>query len=194
MPAIAKVTKDEIIDAAFEIARTEGAEHINARIVSAKLGCSTQPVMYHFKTIEKLRKAAYQKADAYHSAYISDIRSDDPMKDIGLNYIRFAVEEKSLFRFLFQSDSFSGRSILDLINAEETQPMVGILSREAGIVIEQAQTVFRTVFLCVHGYASMLANNDMTYDEKSIAADLDLVLYGTIGAIKGDMNEYERTI
>ena len=43
MPAIAKVTKEMIIEAAFEIAKEMGAENINARTVSQKLGCSTQP-------------------------------------------------------------------------------------------------------------------------------------------------------
>ncbi len=187
MPPKARITKEMVIDAAFAIAQTDGADCINARTVSQKLSCSTQPVMYHFKTIEELKKAAYQKADEYHSTYISNIQSDDPMKDIGLNYIRFAIYEKKLFRFLFQTDRFSGSSILDVIDAEEIQPVIGILSKEAGITMEQAKTVFRAVFMCVHGYASMLANNDMTYDEKSISKDLDLVLYGAIGTLKGGL-------
>ena len=56
MPPKVKITKEMIRDSAFEIARSEGAENINARAVSKKLGCSTQPVMYHFKTIEELKK------------------------------------------------------------------------------------------------------------------------------------------
>ncbi len=55
MPAKAKVTKEMIIDAAFEIAKEMGAENIYARTISQKLGCSTQPVLYHFKTIEDLK-------------------------------------------------------------------------------------------------------------------------------------------
>lgn len=61
MPAIAKVTKEMIIDAAFEIAKEIGAENINARTVSQKLSCSTQPVLYHFKKIEDVRITAYKK-------------------------------------------------------------------------------------------------------------------------------------
>ena len=53
VPPKAKVTKDMIIDAAFEVARESGVENINARTVAKKLNCSTQPVMYHFETIEK---------------------------------------------------------------------------------------------------------------------------------------------
>ena len=75
MPPKVKITKEMIIDAAFEIARSEGAENINARTVSKKLGCSTQPVMYHFKTIEELKRAVYEKSDEYHSAYIMNMHS-----------------------------------------------------------------------------------------------------------------------
>ena len=84
MPPKVKITKEMIVDAAFEIARSEGAENINARTVSKKLGCSTQPVMYHFKTIEELKKTVYVKADGYHSEYITNIQGENPMKDIGL--------------------------------------------------------------------------------------------------------------
>ena len=56
MPAKAKVTKEMIVDAAFAIAREAGAENINARTVSERLHCSTQPVMYHFATMEELKR------------------------------------------------------------------------------------------------------------------------------------------
>ena len=56
MPPRAKITKEMIAEAAFEVPRAEGAGKINARRVSQKLGCSTQPVMYHFKTMGELKK------------------------------------------------------------------------------------------------------------------------------------------
>ena len=71
MPPKAKITRDMIIDAGFEIAREEGAENINARIVSNKLNCSTHPVMYHFATIENLKLAAFERTDQLSYA-ISD--------------------------------------------------------------------------------------------------------------------------
>lgn len=187
MPPKAKITRAMIIDAAFEIARNEGAENINARTVSKKLGCSTQPVMYHFKTIDELKKTVYVKADEYHSEYITDIHSDNPMKDIGLNYIRFAVTEKNLFRFLFQSNEFSGKSISELINSKELQPVIAILSQEAAVNTEQAKTIFRSLFLIAHGYASMFANNEIAYDEQTVSSDLDLIFDGAVYASRGGL-------
>lgn len=53
--------------------------------------------------------------DEYHSSYIMDIHSNNPMKDIGLNYIQFAVKGKNLFRFLFQSNEFLGKKYFSVI-------------------------------------------------------------------------------
>lgn len=96
MSPIAKITKEMIVNAGFDIAREYGIENVNARTVSEKLDCSTQPVMYHFKKIEDMKKAVYQKADQYHTTYITDIQGDNQMLEMGLLYIRFAQEEKNL--------------------------------------------------------------------------------------------------
>lgn len=129
MPAKAKVTKEMIVDAAFAIAREAGAENINARTVSERLYCSTQPVMYHFATMEELKRTVYAKADLYHSEYLMNMKK--PPKGaalgIGMNYIRFAIEEPHLFRFLFQSDYFNGKTLLELIDAEELIPVLSAM-------------------------------------------------------------------
>ena len=56
MPPKPKINRQMILDAAFEIVREQGHEMVNARTIAEKLKCSTQPVMYHFKTMEEIRK------------------------------------------------------------------------------------------------------------------------------------------
>ena len=186
MPPKPKITKEMVIDAAFEIARETGAENINARTVAEKLSCSTQPVMYHFATIEELKKAAYAKADGYHSEYLMNI--EDPHKGvmlgIGMNYIRFALEEPNLFRFLFQSDFFNGKTLLEMIDAEELAPVLSAM-QGAGGSTEQVKEIFITVFLFAHGYASIIANNSLKYDEEIIRAHLERAYKGALLAVKG---------
>ena len=41
-----------------------------------------------------------------------------------------------------------------------------------------------TLFVFVHGYASLFANNEMTYDEKLLAAALTKVFTGAVYAVK----------
>lgn len=184
MPPKAKVTKKMIIDAGFEVVREYGIENVNARTVSGKLGCSTQPVMYHFKKIEDIKKAVYQKADEYHTAYITDVHNDNPLLAMGLSYIRFAQTEKHLFRLLFQSNEFSGKSISELINAEEVVPIIAVLSEATGVNARQAKDIFKPLFLFVHGYASMFANNSLEYDEEIISMDLKRIFTGVVYASK----------
>ena len=108
-------------------------------------------------------------------------------KDIGLNYIQFAVKEKNLFRFLFQSNEFLGKNISELINAEELQPIIAILSQETAVNTEQAKIIFRSLFLIAHGYASMFANNEMEYDEQTVLSDLSLIFDGVVKVLKGGL-------
>ena len=54
MPPKTRITAEMIVDAAVEVVRQSCFESVNARTVSAQLHCSTQPVMYHFSTIDNL--------------------------------------------------------------------------------------------------------------------------------------------
>ena len=182
MPAKIKATKEMIVDAAFAVARETGAENINARTVSERLNCSTQPVMYHFATIEELKRAAYEKADIYHSEYLmnTENRQKGAMLGIGMNYIRFATEEPHLFRFLFQSDFFNGSTLLELIDAEELSPVLSAMQNALGVDIKQTKKIFLTVFLFAHGYASIIANNALKYDEELINSQLEQAYRGAI--------------
>lgn len=189
MPAKAKVTKQMILDAAFAIARETGAENINARTVSEKLHCSTQPVMYHFATIEELKRAVYEKADGYHSEYLMQLPGPQQgvMLGIGWNYIRFAMEEPYLFRFLFQSDFFHGNTLPAMVDAEELAPVIEAMQGAIGLGREQTKKVFVTVFLFAHGYASIIANNALQYDETLIKSQLERAYSGAILAVQEEM-------
>ena len=191
MPPKIRVTKEMIIDTAFDIARREGESKITARRISEQLGCSTQPVLYHFASVAEIRRAVYRKADAYHSAFIMNMQNDheNPMLAIGLNYVRFAREESQLFRFLFQSDEFSGTGISELTDAEELRPVLAVFQQEMDISSDAAKEIFRTLFVLVHGYASLYANNRMVYDEKLIITTLTKVFYSALCADGKDHDE-----
>lgn len=186
MPPKARISREMILEEAFQIAREEGADKITARSISNRLHCSTQPVLYYFSTVEDIKAAVYQRADAYHSDWLMGKERDygNPMLTIGMNYIRFAVEEGNLFRFLFQSNEFSGKSMLDLVRQDGLKPILQILGQEAGVTETEAGEIFATLFIFVHGYASILANNAMLYEEKHLTASLMRVFSGAVYAVK----------
>lgn len=186
MPPRGKITRDSIAEAAFRIARARGAECVNARSVAEELHCSTQPVLYHFATVEEVRQAAYHRADRFHSAYLMTIPEDaaEPMLEIGLNYIRFAIEEPHLFRFLFQSGFAVERSLPEMVDSDELKPILGFMGEAMGLGPEQTREVFLTLALLVHGYASLIASGGLVYDEKAVAAHLERACRGAALAME----------
>lgn len=187
----AKITREMVVDAAFEVTRIMGSENVNARTVSEKLGCSTQPVMYHFARIEEMKRAVYEKADRFHTEYLMNITDpqEGVMLGIGLNYIHFAIREPNLFRFLFQSGFAVENSLLDMIDSEELVPVLSAMREAMGMDMEQTKEVFLTIALFAHGYASIIANNSLEYDEKVVAKHLEQAYRGAVLAVQ---NEKER--
>ena len=174
MPPKTRITKDMIINAAVEVAKQSGYEKINARTVSGLLHCSTQPVMYHFSTIDAMKRAAYARVDQMHTEYMMTVSPQrDPLLGIGLNYIRFAVEEPHLFRFLFQSGYAQENSLLEMIDSEALIPVLAAMQEGAGLSMEKTKQVFLTVAMFAHGYASIIANNGLEYDETLAAKHLE---------------------
>ena len=190
MPPKAKVTRDMVINAAFEVTRTMGAENVNARTVSQKLGCSTQPVMYHFAKIEDMKKAVYAKLDWFHTEYLLNIEKPQKgiMLGIGLNYIRFAIEEPHLFRFLFHSGFAVENNLVEMIDSEELKPVISVMQEAMEMNVEQTKEVFLTIALFAHGYASIIANNSLEYDEEVVALHLERAYRGAVLAVQEEAN------
>lgn len=186
MPPKVKITEQMIIDASFEIIRISGHENLNARTIAEYLKCSTQPVLYHFKTVDEIREAVYRKADEYHTEYIMPKDGDEnPMLAMGLNYVRFGNAEKNLFRFLFQTNKFGGMDIAALMENPALSDIIDVMANGLDCDREEAREMFLTFFAIVHGLASLLANNAMEYDEEQSKKMLDTVFFGMLAFRKG---------
>lgn len=176
MPPKVRVTKKMVVDASIEVIRTSGHENLNARTISEYLGCSTQPVLYSFKTVDEIREAAYEIADRYHTEFIYPKETcENPMLALGLNYVRFGHEEKNLFRFLFQTDKFGGKDVAVIMSDPGLKDIVEIMAAGLKVDTKQAREMFLTFFCLAHGMASLLANNSVEYDEEQCKKMLENV-------------------
>ena len=100
MPTKIRISKDMILDAAFEIARQEGMEKLSNRELAKKLKCSIRPIYYQFENVEEMQKELYIKIEQYFYEFLLDnmVEGIPQYKQIGINYIRFAKREKQLFQ------------------------------------------------------------------------------------------------
>ncbi len=165
MPKKPTTTREDMIKGAFELIRKQGHEALSVRNLARQLDCSTQPIMYQFRDLEKLKNEVYAFADKYHSDYI--LKEKNLLK-IGLRYIRFAHEESNLFRFLFQSGHFDGFSLSELLKAPEAESLLETAAADLHLPKKEAIKEFEILFVLVHGYASLICNNAITYNERSI--------------------------
>ena len=171
MPAKVKVTKEMILDAAFAVARETGAENINARTVSERLHCSTQPVMYHFATIEELKLAVFDQAFEYMKRKVvfpKGKKSEYPMREVGLDYIAFARSEPNIFRLLFES-SYAERCPVDDLGIDlDFQPVIEAFAKFLNISIEEARAEWLIRYFMVHGLACRIVNQKVDYSDEQL--------------------------
>lgn len=72
MPPKTKFSREDIVNAAFELTREKGIEKITARDI-AETGCmSTRPMFNYFYSIDKLRGAVLEIAKELFDEYIED--------------------------------------------------------------------------------------------------------------------------
>ena len=102
MPPKAKFTREEIIDAAFQLAREKGVEAVVAREVGKRLGTSSSPIFTAFRNMEELHTEVKKAAMKKFETYVQDALNYSPVfKYVGLRMIRFAIEEPKLFQILY---------------------------------------------------------------------------------------------
>lgn len=71
-----RITKEMVVEAAFEIARKEGAEKVIVKNIAERLGCSVQPIYSYCSNMEGLREELVERTRAHQSSSISSTQTD----------------------------------------------------------------------------------------------------------------------
>ncbi|WP_280769541.1 TetR/AcrR family transcriptional regulator [Salipaludibacillus daqingensis] len=103
-----KFSKQQIVDAAFDIARVEGMDSITIRKVAEKLGSSIAPIYVNFQDVDELINDVIQKVFTISHEMVREQNSGSPFRDIGIASLKFAKEYSVLFRELtFNKNKYS---------------------------------------------------------------------------------------
>ena len=90
MPTKIRISKDMILDAAFEIVRKDGIEKLSNRELANKLKCSIRPIYYQFENVEEMQKELYSER-----IKVSSYRYH-PIQNVTLPYSVLRVLEKQV--------------------------------------------------------------------------------------------------
>ena len=160
MPAAKKVSKDAIIDAAVDVLRDGGFSAINARSVAKKIGCSTQPIYLSFKNMDELKAALTERAIEMHTKHVRDSLkahegNDSRYSSYGMGFVKFAAEEKQLFRWLYLEGEQLGPYRNDVLLPE----VIDVIVDEFGYNEDTARRFHQDMIYFSYGLA-ILANTD----------------------------------
>ena len=160
------ITKDIILETAFELARSEGIENVTARKLAAKIGCSTQPIFRVYANMGELYEEVYQKAIDSFGDYYENFKSevDTPFIHLGLAYINYAKEENRLFQLLFQSSNRGDRGLFELLNGK-TGAVSKEISKAAASGCQNPSGLFMKMWIFIHGAACMSLTGDYDLSE-----------------------------
>lgn len=153
-----RITKEMVVEAAFELARSSGMEQVMVKNIADRLGCSVQPIYSYCRNMEELRQEVVERVKVFVREYAAS-RTDpeDLFRSTGRAYVQLAKEEPHLFK-VFILHRREGICSLDGLYQSEAGPETAEwVSRKLHIGIEQARELHLNMLLYTIGIGAVFA-------------------------------------
>ena len=171
-----RITKEMVVNAAFEIARDGGMEQVMVKNIADKIGCSVQPIYSYCKNMEGLRMEVAGKVKIFVQEYIAaHINKDDLFRSIGRNYIQLAKEEPNLFRIFILHKREGIASLDDLYRTEASRELTEGIAEDLHISIPAARRLHLNMLIYTIGLGTVFSvtspgiSADEIYAQQEIA-------------------------
>lgn len=153
-----KITKEMVVDAAFELARTGGTEQVMVKNIAEKLGCSVQPIYSYCNNMDGLRKNVTDRARQFVQSYVSArIDKHDMFRSTGRAYIQLAKEEPHILKMFVFQERQNISSLNDLYRAEASPQIAKIMADELKITLEKAAKLHLNMLIYTIGIGTILS-------------------------------------
>ena len=168
MAGIARNTKEDIVNSAFEIVKEKGVEGLNAREVAKRLNCSIQPIFYQFATMEELKKAVYEKIYALYKEYmLSGENTENSYRAMGKSYVRFAKDYPVFFKILFMQQTEMNKDNYAKID-QLGDKIIETGRNFTGLTFEEQKEFHLKVWIFTHGIATLIVTGTIKLNDNEI--------------------------
>lgn len=170
MPTKIRISKDMILDAAFEIVRQDGMEKLSNRELANKLKCSIRPIYYQFENVEEMQKELYIKIEKYFYKFLLDnmLKEIPQYKQVGINYIKFAKQEKKLFQTLFMSDIGLTPDAFVSKDGDDYEEIAKLIKISTNLKDNDIKDFHTKMWIFCHGIATLVANGTIKLTDNQI--------------------------
>lgn len=167
-----QISKDVILQAALAMLIRDGYSAINIKTLSKEIGCSTQPLVWHFENMDGLRRALADYALMYANEKMcpSTNGAINAFEQVGRAYIKMALYEPNLFQFVFLNGSgcYPTGDASMLIKDKDHAELIKIIAKEFQISEQNAGQYIQNSIIYTHGLAAFVAMGIMNIPEKEI--------------------------
>ena len=153
-----KITKDMVVNAAFELARAGGMDQVMVKSIAEKLGCSVQPIYSYCKNMDGLRNDVANQARQFIQEYMAaHIDKNDLFSSTGRAYVKIAKEEPHIFRiFVFQQRE-NINSLEDLYKSEANPRMAETIAKDLNISVKTAKQLHLNMLIYTIGIGTIFS-------------------------------------
>ncbi len=153
-----RITKEMVVDAAFEIARASGMEQVLVKNIADKIGCSVQPIYSYCQNMEGLRQDVIEKTNQFIHAFImASIDKNDLFCTTGKAYIQLAKEEPHLFKLFILHQRNGISSMNDLYQAESNPHVADFIADSLNISVSQARQLHLNMLIYTIGIGTIFS-------------------------------------
>lgn len=159
MPPTTKFDREQIVEAALEIAKEHGFSGVSARGVAKRLGCSVAPIYANFDTIDDLIGAVAQRVFAMSDELMAAQDGPHPFENMGKASLAFARGYPALFREL----ALEPNPYMASYDQVETI-MLAVMSEDpelAGWTDDERRRLFLKMRVFQLGLSAMVANGHL---------------------------------
>lgn len=188
MPPKTKFTKEQIIQTALELVKTEGKEALTARSLGKKLGTSSCPIFTIFTNMDEVHQSVIQAAQQIYNDYIQKGLQENPaFKGVGMRYIQFAQDEPQLFRLLFMksTNSLNVDQLLPRLD-ENYNLILSSVQTAYELSEEKAKRLYLHMTIYTHGIATFLLQKSYAFTQEEISQMLTEVCMSLLIQMKGE--------
>jgi AcrR family transcriptional regulator len=181
VPPKCKFTREQIVFSALTLARRGGLKAVTARAVGEALHASSKVIFSLFENMEQLHAAVLQAAEGVYQSFLREDMAAGrypPYKASGMAYIRFAREERELFRLLFMRDRSLEAPPQD---DREVEELIRLIQKGTGLDGSQARRFHLEMWIYVHGIATMVATGYLDWDQDQADILLSDAYHGILG-------------
>lgn len=183
MPPKPKYTKEEILNAAFELTREKGIDAVAAREVGKRLGTSSSPVFTAWSSMEELKEGVWKLAKQKYQEYMTDIFDYSPaFKEFGMRCVRFAAEEPNLFRLVFLSRRDEHSPYIRFKQEFESifLPLVEEIENQFDLSKVDAEDLLNQMIIFANGIAAFVLTDSNSFSQEAISRHLSKVCIGIV--------------